>query len=53
LYYATVHLRRSEAAFWLTPLGEILDLWTCHKQFMGWEKPKRELFIDDVIGIDI
>ena len=51
-YCATVHLNRSEAAFWLTPIGEILDLWEVHKQHMGWAKPKRELCIDDFIGTD-
>jgi hypothetical protein len=35
--------------FWTMPLGLFLDLWACHKQFLGLEKPKRELFIDDVI----
>ena len=49
LYYATVHLNRSEAVFWLTAIGEMLDLWECHKQHMGWAQPKRELFIDDVV----
>jgi len=48
-----VHLRRSEAAFWLTTIGEILDLWECHRQYMGWAKAKRELFIDDIISTDI
>lgn len=33
------------------PLGKLLDLWTCHKQFIGIEKPKREVTIDDVIPI--
>ena len=35
--------------FWLLPLGLFLDLWTCHKQYMGWEKPRQEFSIDDVI----
>jgi len=48
-----VHLRRSESVFWLTAIGEILDLWECHKQFMGWAQPRREVFIDDIIGLDI
>ena len=53
LYNATVHLRRSEAEFWLTPMGEILDLWECHRQFLGWSHPKRELTIDDIIDYDL
>ena len=49
LYYGTVHLNRSEEETWLTPLGLLLDLWECHRQFLGMSKPKREMFIDDVI----
>jgi hypothetical protein len=26
-----------------------MDLWECHRQFLGMAKAKRELFIDDVI----
>jgi len=49
LYYGTVHLNRSEEETWLMPLGFLLDLWECHKQFLGMAKPKRELFIDEII----
>ena len=49
LYYGTVHLRRSEEETWLSPLGLLLDLWECHKQYIGVAKPKVEVFIDDVI----
>ena len=54
LYYGTVHLNRSEAETWLTPLGLLLDLWECHKQYLGISKPKVELFIDEVLpaGLD-
>ena len=31
------------------PLGLLLDLWECHKQFLGMAKPKREHFIDEII----
>ena len=34
---------------WLTPFGLLLDLWECHKQYSGVAKPKREVFIDDII----
>jgi hypothetical protein len=34
-------------------IGEFLDLWTCHKQFLGIEKPYHEVSIDDVISEDI
>jgi hypothetical protein len=49
LYYGTVHLNRSAEETWLLPIGELLDLWECHKQFIGLAKPKRELYIDDII----
>jgi hypothetical protein len=54
LYYGTVHLNRSEDEAWLTPLGLLMDVWECHKQFIGAAKPKVELFIDDVLpaGLD-
>ena len=26
----------------LLPFGLLLDLWECHKQFLGLAKPKRE-----------
>ncbi len=42
-----MHLSQDEV--WLTPFGLLLDLWTCHKQFLGIEKPKVEYFIDEVI----
>ncbi len=35
------------------PIGGLLDQWEIHKQFSGMAKPKRELFIDDVIPFDI
>ena len=50
-YYGTVQMRMDAEEFWLTPLGLFLDLWTCHKQFLGMEKAKRELSIDDVVPI--
>jgi hypothetical protein len=33
LYYGTVQLNRSEEEVWLMPIGYLLDLWECHKQF--------------------
>jgi len=53
LYFGTVQLRRSEEETWLMPIGFLLDLWECHKQFLGISKPKRELTIDDVIPYGI
>jgi len=49
LYYGTVHLNRTEEETWLLPMGLLLDLWECHKQYHGLAKPKRELFIEDAI----
>ncbi|HBL84691.1 MAG: hypothetical protein A2Y17_11195 [Clostridiales bacterium GWF2_38_85] len=49
LYYGTVQLNRNENDVWLMPIGQLLDLWTCHKQFLGIEKPKREWYIDEVL----
>jgi len=48
-YYGTVQMRFSAVEFWTIPLGEFLDLWACHKQFLGIEKPRRELTIDDIV----
>ena len=48
-YYGTVQMNMSADTFWTTPLGLFLDLWTCHKQFMGIEKPYKAVSIDDVI----
>lgn len=31
------------------PLGYLMDLWECHKQFIGISKPKVEYFIDDIL----
>ena len=39
-----------ENEFWLMPIGLFLDLWACHKQWLGIEKPAREQTIDDIIG---
>ena len=47
----TVQMNMTADEFWTAPLGLFLDLWTCHKQFMGIEKPYREASIDDVIPI--
>lgn len=49
LYYGTVHLNRSEEETWLTPFGLLMDLWECHRQFLGMSKPRIEYGLDDVI----
>jgi len=48
-YYGRVQMGMSENEFWLMPIGLFLDLWACHKQFLGLEKPVREQTIDDVV----
>ena len=35
------------------PFGELLDQWEIHKQFLGWVKPKREVYIDEIIPFGI
>jgi len=34
--------------FWLCPFGYFLDLWECHKQFLGIAKP----LMDDTEALD-
>jgi hypothetical protein len=48
-YYGTVQMRMEPERFWLTPLGLFMDLWECHRQFLGMAKPKRVLFIDEIV----
>ena len=50
LYCGTVQMHMEAEDFWLTPFGLFMDLWERHKQFLGYAKAKRELFIDDVIS---
>lgn len=52
-YYGTAQLHLTADEVWFMPFGELLDLWECHKQFIGIAKPKRERFIDDVIPLGI
>ena len=49
MYIAKVHLNLTFDEFWLMPIGLILDLWECHRQYTGVSRPKVEIFIDDVI----
>ena len=51
LYYGTVQMGISDDKFWLMPIGLFLDLWAAHKQWLGLEKPMRELSIDDVVPV--
>ena len=38
---------------WLIPFGLLLNPWECHKQYHGMAKPKREMYIDDIIPDEI
>jgi hypothetical protein len=50
-YYGKVQMGLADDEFWLMPLGLFLDLWACHKQFLGIEKAHRDANIDDVIPV--
>ena len=50
-YHGTVQMGMSADDFWLMSIGLFLDLWACHKQWLGVEKPRGELSIDDVIPL--
>lgn len=52
-YYGTVQMDMGEEDFWLMPIGLFLDLWTCHKQFIGLEKLKKSTTIDDIFPLEI
>ena len=43
VYIGVTQLRKPEEEVLLTPLGEL------NKQFLGIAKPKREVFIEDII----
>lgn len=53
IYYGVTQLCRNEEAVWLMAIGDLLDQWEVHKQFIGMAKPKVELFIDDIIPFGI
>ena len=53
LYYGLAHLNLSQEEVGLMPFGLLLDLWECHKQYNGISKPKREMFIDEIIPAGI
>ena len=53
IYYGVTQLYRSEEDVWLMAIGDLLDQWEIHKQFIGMAKPKIELFIDEIIPVGI
>jgi len=52
LHYGTIVMGMSEDRFWLMPIGEFLDLWCCHKQWLGLEKPVTATTIDDAVPLN-
>lgn len=52
-YYGTAQLHLASEEMWLMPFGFLMDLWECHKQFIGISKPKREADIDEVVPMGI
>jgi len=53
IYIGTVHLNRSEEETWLMPFGLLMDLWECHRQFLGTAKPKVEHTLDEILPSDV
>jgi len=53
IYYGVTQLCRNEENVWFMTIGDLLDQWEIHKQFIGIAKPKVELFIDEVIPLGI
>lgn len=53
IYYGVTQLGRNEENVWLMVVGDLLDQWEIHKQFVGMAKPKVELFIDEIIPVGI
>ncbi|GHU73473.1 hypothetical protein AGMMS49992_12170 [Clostridia bacterium] len=49
LYAATVQMHMEEEQFWAMRLGLFLDLYACHKQHLGLEKPRVTYSIDDIM----
>lgn len=48
-----VQLHFTQDEVWLMPIGQLLDLIACHQQYMGREKPKRDLSLDEILPIGI
>ena len=51
IYFGKTQLGYSVEETWLMAIGHLLDLMAAHKQFLGIEKPKRELTLDDILPI--
>jgi hypothetical protein len=49
LYFGTTQLGFSADETWLMPIGLLLDLMACHRQFLGIEKPVRQYSLDDIL----
>lgn len=49
MFYGTTLLNLNEYEVEYLPIGYLLDLIECYKQWNGISNPKREEFIDEVI----
>lgn len=50
-YFGKVQMGLGDDEFWLMPFGLFMDLWACHKQWLGLEKAYHQQNIDDIIPI--
>ncbi|GHU66126.1 hypothetical protein FACS1894184_03350 [Clostridia bacterium] len=50
-YFGTIQMGMTPETFWFMPIGLFLDLWACHRQWLGLDKVKRALSIDEIIPI--
>ena len=50
-YYGTVQMGFTDEKFWTMPLGLFMDLWACHKQWLGLERMQRKISVDDIIPV--
>jgi hypothetical protein len=47
-YHSIVTMGMRPDDYWNMPIGLFLDLWTCHRQYLGYDKPKRYVDIDEI-----
>jgi hypothetical protein len=51
LYFGTVQLHFTIDDVWLMPVGQLLDLIACHRQFLGYDTPERIVEFDAIIPV--
>jgi hypothetical protein len=49
LYYGTTQLGFTQDEVWLMPVGLLLDLWECHREFLGLSAGRRDVGLDEVV----